>query len=100
MVDRAREIARISAIREHEICIPMEFYTSNGYEIADTFPMTSLSTADLRKAYRDACDKFGAIRIDCCYVGDKSTIGDKSPKITVLRRTRNAEHSYIAVYSE
>lgn len=94
MVDRAKEIARISAIREHKICIPMEFYTSNGYEIADTFPMASLSIADLRKAYRDACDKFGAIHIDCCYGGDES------PKITVLRRTRNAEHSYIAVYSE
>lgn len=94
MIDRARELARISAIRDHKICIPMEFYTSNGYEIADVFPMKSMALVDLKKAYRAVCDKFGAVNIDCC------SSDNGIPRITVLRRTRNAEHHYIAIYTE
>lgn len=95
MVDRSREVLRISTIRHHKAGVSMEFFISNGYEVADTFPIHSDSIAELKRAYNAVCDKFGAVNIDCCD-------GSGTPRITVLKKstgTQNAERKYIAVYT-
>ena len=95
MVNKDKEIARVITLRNYRFGIPMEFYMSNGFEVADVFPMSTSSTLDLRTTYNKVCDKFGSISIDCC----SGVTGN--PKITVLKNTNRAQHhKYIAVYSE
>lgn len=95
MVNKEKELSRLINVRNQHTGMPIEFYTTNGFEVADVFPMHTASHKDLRLAYAKACDKFGSINLDCCS-GNTGL-----PKVTVLKNTRAVEHSkYIAIYSE
>lgn len=95
MVNKEKELTRVINLRNQRFGMPIEFYTSNGFEIADVFPMSTSSISDLKMAYNRVCDKFGSLNIDCC----SGNTGN--PRLTVLKNTNRVQHNkYIAVYSE